>query len=649
MGKTQMVQSKVTGGFWGKIQKKIAGETLYQQYEILNGKKEGLRPEQYSSCILNFEIAAGKKDETYKGYVYSDSELAKWMEAAAYSLRNEPDERLEKMMDDLVGLISDAQMEDGYVNTYFQVLRPQSRLKHFAFSCELYNMGHLMEAAVAYYEATGKRRFLDVMCRTGDLLCRLMEQEGYCHVYDGHPEIELGLCRLFQATGERRYLILAKHFIDERGEQPCFFLTEELLGDNDEGANDKWFGADHHLAHMPVRQQEKADGHAVKAVYLYSAVAELVKEGQDEDGTLERAMLCVWENMTEKRMYVTGAIGQQGYGERFTTDYDLPSDRGYLESCASIGICFWAKRLLALYQDPRYADVMERALYNSVLAGWSLDGRGYFYTNTLHYKRGVTDYREDCKHMENGRQRWFRCACCPPNIMRLITDIQNYALTVVRDTIFFQLYMQGQWKIRTGETIVTVTTNTDYPFDGVVRIHLSTERYPAKARIALRIPEWCKIYGISVDGKRSRNLNISKHGYVILDVELLQDRTIILDMEMEARYVFVNEKVWDCAGKAALVRGPIVYCLEAFDQEEGGLDGIRFSLNSGITIIEGEGILEGAKLLETQGDRIKSSLEGKLYADKPAEAEKCRIRAIPYYTWQNRGETDMDVWLPYRE
>ena len=163
MGKTQMVQSKVTGGFWGKIQKKIAGETLYQQYEILNGKKEGLRPEQYSSCILNFEIAAGKKDETYKGYVYSDSELAKWMEAAAYSLRNEPDERLEKMMDDLVGLISDAQMEDGYVNTYFQVLRPQSRLKHFAFSCELYNMGHLMEAAVAYYEATGKRRFLDVM------------------------------------------------------------------------------------------------------------------------------------------------------------------------------------------------------------------------------------------------------------------------------------------------------------------------------------------------------------------------------------------------------------------------------------------------------------------------------------------------------
>lgn len=649
MGKTEFLYGEINGGFWGKLQEKIARETLYQQYEILNGKKEELRPEQYSHCIENFEIAAGKKKAKYKGYVYSDSELGKWMEACAYSLRNEPDEKLEKIMDDLVDLISDAQMDDGYLNTYFQILRPESRLKHFAFSCELYNMGHLMEAAVAYYEVTGKRKFLDRMCRVGDFLCALMEKEDYCHVYDGHPEIELGLCSLFRVTGERKYLLLAKHFIDERGKQPCFFQTEDLLGDNDDGANNKWFGADHHLAHMLVREQNKADGHAVKAVYLYSAVADIVREGLDHDGTLEKSMLKVWKNMTEKRMYVTGGIGSQSYAERFTTDYDLPSDRGYMETCASIGICLWGKRLLELYSDTSYADIMERALYNNILAGWSLDGKGYFYTNTLHYKRNITDYREDCKHLEKKRQGWFQCACCPPNIMRFITNIQNYALVAKQNMIFFNLYMQGQWKVKIYEDIIMVTVQTDYPYDGVIRMRFLANRKPITINIALRIPDWCTKYGLCINDKVEMNTEKSENGYVMLDMDLSREKTVILNLFMNAEYVFPNKNIWDCIGKVALMRGPIIYCLESVDYEDDNLDGIGIFLNSSISVIEGEGILEGVKLLETEGYKYRSNSYDRLYAYEPAKVDKCRIVAVPYYAWQNRGETDMDVWFPYRE
>lgn len=643
-----LLRGRVTGGFWGKIQKRIAKETLDQQYDILNGKRDGLKPDQYSFCIENFELAAGRKSGEYHGYVYSDSELGKWMEAAAYSLRNMPDQRLEERMDGLVDLVAEAQMEDGYVNTYFQVLRPESRLKHFAFSCELYNMGHLMEAAAAYYETTGKRKFLDVMCKTGDLLCELMKQPEYSRVYDGHPEIELGLYRLYQVTGEKRYLSLAAHFIRERGRQPCFFQSEELLGDNDEGANDKWFGADHHLAHRPVREQEKADGHAVKAMYLYSAVADMVKEGLDTDGSLERAMNRVWKNMTERRMYITGGIGSQGYAERFTVDDDLPPDRGYLETCAAVGVCFWAVRLLRLYREARYADILERALYNGVLAGWSLDGDAYFYTNPLHYKRTVSDYREDCRHLENGRQKWFRCACCPSNVLRLAADIQEYCLTVSPDEVDINLYLQGSWELETGGKRIVIESETEYPFDGKVRLHIRSDEQPFRMRLGLRIPEWCRGYELSLNGEECGEER-SDRGYALMNREWDGKEEIVLTLQMPAEYVFPDPRIWDCAGKAALVRGPLVYCLESLDQEENDLTGIGYRLNAAVEQAEGEGILEGITLLKAAGCRRRGNPDGKPYTALRPAAKECEITAIPYFAWRNRGEADMDVWLPFLE
>lgn len=652
-------EARITGGFWKQKQDMIAKDVIYRQLEILSGGKDGLRPGQESHVIENFQIAAGRSNAPYQGYVYSDSELGKWMEAAAYSLKNVADQKLEGILDSLVELVTKAQMPDGYVNTYFQVLRPESRLKHFAFSCELYNMGHLMEASAAFYEVTGKSRFLEAMCRAGDFLCGWAERPENRHVYDGHAEIELGLTRLYQVTGRRRYLELAEHFIRERGRRPCFFLEEEPLGDNDTGANDFWFGPDHHQAHKPVTEQRTAEGHAVKLVYLYSGVADLVREGLDPDHSLEKAMLAVWENMTARRMYVTGGIGSQGYAERFTGDYDLPGDRGYLETCASVGVCFWADRMLRLYRDGRYGDTFERALYNGVLAGWSLDGNSYFYTNTLHYKRGISDYREDCRHLEKERQLWFRCACCPSNILRLVAKLQEYAWMYEEGIVYVNLYIQGELRVTGAQKDYLLQMDTDYPWDGEVRIRVhsfgerggvSTGRGPISA-LALRIPSWCRSFAIEVNGRRMSEEEMAgqiRQGYLYL-YRLWRDQDeICLRLDMSPGYLFSNGQVWENSGRAVLARGPLIYCLESTDQE-GGLAGIYYDVSQVPSVENGSiqtdhGVKE-LKYLEGKAFRLKEN--GKeLYTDMVPEMEECRYRAIPYFAWGNRGECDMDVWVP---
>lgn len=642
-----MKTAKITGGFWKEKQQKAAFHVLYEQYDILNGKRDGLRPEQYSFGIENFKIAAGMSDAEYHGYVYSDSEVGKWIEAASYSLSNYGDAVMEEKIDSLVDLIEQAQMEDGYLNTYFQVLRPEDRLKHFAFSCELYNMGHLMEAAAAYFEATGKQKFLNVMRRTADLLCEIVRKREYRYVYDGHAEIEIGLYRLYETTGEKKYLELSLHFINERGRQPCFFQQEELLGDNDTGANDQWFGADHHQAHMPVRNQRTAEGHAVKLVYLYASIADMVKEGMDRDGSLEAAMNHVWKNMIGKRMYITGGIGSQGYAERFTKDYDLPGDRGYLETCAAIGLVFWAKGMNDLYHDAGYMDVAERAIFNGVLAGWSLDGNEYFYTNTLHYRRGITDYREDTKHLDGERQKWFRCACCPSNILRLIASIQNYMISVQDHCIYCNLYGSGQWQIDTGGKSIDIEIQTDYPYSGEICITVYSPEGPNDLCIALRIPAWCGKYQVcDGEGRELCQDTELKDGYYMVN-GVRSETKIQLTLEMPVRYVFANHSVWEYSGKAALMRGPLVYCLESVDNDDN-LNGIFWNIKEKFDCMEGVGKLAGLPVLKGWAYRMYSDeKDNRLYFDRIPSMKEYMVTAIPYFAWQNRGKSDMDVWIPY--
>lgn len=640
----KITKARISGGFWKKRQDLIENRIIWEQLEILKGRKDGLQPDEYSYVVDNFRIAAGELNDPYHGFVYSDSELGKWIEAAAYCLRHNPNKRLEEEVDSLVDLICRAQMDDGYINTYFQVLRPSSRLKHFAFSCELYNIGHLMEASATYFEVTGKTKFLNSMCRAADLLCKLIGPDpGQFHIYDGHAEIELGLLKLFNVTGNVRYRDLAKYFVDERGKQPCFFLTEELLGDNDTGANDKWFGPDHHQAHKPVREQSEADGHSVKVTYLYSAATELFLNGADKDGSLFQAADRVWKNMVTHRLYITGAIGSHGYAERFSVDDDLPPDRSYAETCASVGICFWGKRMLRAHHRAEIYDVMEKAMYNGILSGLSLDGQRYFYVNMLHCKHSVTDYREDEKFVITKRSKWFKCACCPSNILRVLENIEEYLFSAEDNTFYIDGYATSDIDLSHDNKKITLHINTDYPYNGNVKIKVNANAEPFT--ISLRVPGWCSNYSLQINGNMLNQVK-NDEGYIVINRIWDVNDTILFQMDMPARYITSNPKVWDTWGKAAVVRGPIVYCLEALEGEET-LSGISFnSLSDFAPVMNcddmfGETILEGSAFQE--GDN------GILYNEYSISSRsETKIKLIPYFTWGNRGRSDMDVFLPIR-
>lgn len=630
--------AQITGGFWKARQQLIADKTIYEQLGILKGEVDGLRPDQYSPVVEDFLIAAGLSNKRYKGRVYSDSELAKWIEAAAYSLRNYPDRVLEQEVDALIDLVCQTQAQDGYINTYFQVQRPESKLAHFAFSCELYNMGHLMEAATAYYWSTGKRKFLDAMCRCADLLCRVVgPEQGKLHVYDGHPEIELGLFSLYKATERTRYFDLFAYFLNLRGTQPCFFVTEELLGDNDVGANDKWFGSDHHQAHQQVRLQRDAVGHAVKLTYLYSAITDLVGESGDKE--LLKAVHSVWDSLTLRRMYVTGGIGSQGYAERFTVDFDLPNDRSYAETCASIGLCFWAKRMLTIERNSLYADVLERALYNGVLHGWSIGGDGYYYTNALSIDTNVSDYREDCKHLSLDRQKWFECACCPPNVLRLVASIEDYCYSVERDTVFVDLYAHGKIAVDAIPQKVTLEIQTDYPYDGLVCVVVKTNE-EANFRIALRKPGWCETYVLFVN-KELRSIP-TQEGYLYLDGPWRNGDVVELRMDMPATYIQADPRVRENRGCVCVMRGPLVYCVEGVDNEL--LHGLCYSSEETLFPEKGTGVLKDSVVL--RGFGYKRGDFNQLYKAYEMEIEKVELVAIPYFLAGNRGKSGMDVWLP---
>lgn len=637
----KILDAKITGGFWKKRQELTETKIIWEQLAILKGETDGLKADEYSHVIENFQLAAGEADGVYHGFVYSDSELGKWIEAAAYCLLHNRNKELEKEVDKLVDLICRAQMPDGYINTYFQVLRPESRLKHFAFSCELYNIGHLMEASVAYYEATGKTKFIDAMCRAADLLCDIIgPAPNQRHVYDGHAEIELGLLRLFEATGKEKYRDLAKYFIDERGKQPCFFLTEELLGDNDTGANDKWFGPDHHQAHKPVREQTKADGHAVKVTYLYSAVTDLIANGVDKDKSLYQADRLVWDNMCNHRVYITGAIGSHGYAERFSVDYDLPSDRSYAETCASVGLCFWGRRMLKLHHSAEIYDVMERAMYNGVLSGLSLDGGSYFYVNMLHCKLGVTDYREDEKHVIPYRSKWFKCACCPSNILRLIENIEPYLFSAEQDTLYIDGYASARLDLENESTNLRLDIDTNYPYSGKIKLKF-TAKSPKRFKIALRIPLWCKQYTLLIKGEKIDN-TVNPDGYIILERVWDSSDEIELLLDLNTRYMKANNNVWDLNGKAALLRGPLVYCVEKVDNPV--MSGLCYNLDYKFEPVRGEGVLEDEILLAGKCNVDRNS--GSLYEECTRQRETVSTTAIPYFAWGNRGKTDMDVFLP---
>ena len=630
MSKFELKDVRVTDGFFSDYAELVRTEVIPYQWEALNDRIPGA---EKSGCIHNFRIAAGEEEGEFVGMVFQDSDLGKWLEAVAYSLTTHPDKKLEAIADDVIDLMARAQRPDGYMDTYFIIKEPHNRWKCLRDCHELYCAGHILEAAVAYYKATGKRRFLDVMKKYMDYILTVFgTEEGKLHGYPGHEEIELALCRLYDVTGEKKYLDLAQYFINQRGTEPNYFIEElKTRGDSFHwDGNDKQ-GMEYFQANQPVRRQKDAVGHSVRAVYLYSGMADVAMRTQDE--SLKEACRTLFCSIAEKRMYVTGGIGSTYNGEAFTFDYDLPNDTAYAESCASIGLIFFMQRMLEMDGDAVYGDVMERALYNTVLSGMGLDGKAFFYVNPLEVFPEADLKDPNKHHVKIERQKWFACACCPPNIARLLADLGQYIYRKDENGVAVDLFIGSEVKVSGG---VTLTQNSQVPFGGKVSFKLSC---PNGTKLTLRVrkPFWTD--GVTCDAEMTE-----KNGYLVVEKVWNDGNTVSFDFAMPVRRVYASPYVRQDLGKVCLMRGPLVYCLEEADNRNN-LHLVSLPEESEIAPAQGEGVLSGMTTLKAKGLRIVPE-EGTLYRGAPCRRkEETQLTFIPYFAWANRGVGEMTVWV----
>lgn len=640
---TDKRQVKIRDDFWGRYIRLVQDTVIPYQYEALHDRVAEAEP---SHAIANFEIAAGRREGEFGGMVFQDSDVAKWLEAVGYSLAITRDPELERQADEVIDLIGEAQMPDGYLNTYFTIKEPGKRWTNLQDCHELYCAGHFIEAAVSYYEATGKDKLLKIMYRMVDHIDSVFgPEEGKLKGYDGHQEIELALIKLYRLTGEKRYLKLSSFFIDQRGQEPNFLRTEW----EKRGGVSHWsrkaepLNLAYFQAHLPVREQSVAIGHSVRAVYMYTAMADLAALNGDD--ALREACVWLWNNMTEKQMYITGGIGSTHHGEAFTFDYDLPNDTIYAETCASIGLIFFAQRMLKLAPEARYADVMERALYNNVLGSMAQDGKHYFYVNPLEVWPQACSCNPGKHHVKPERQGWFGCACCPPNVARLLTSLNEYIYTVHADTLYTNLYIGSELDTVLGGTEVAVALESSYPWEGRVSLKVS----PAEAAefgIALRVPSWSRSVEIKVNGEAVDAAACMEQGYAVIRRVWNAGDIIEAVIPMEAHRVYAHPNLRADAQKTAIQRGPLVYCLEAADNGEP-LSSISLSNSGEFTEAFEKSLLGGAVVVEANGFRVnQEGWSGGLYSREKAALEPVKVTAVPYYLWGNRGSGEMKVWIP---
>lgn len=622
-------------GFFKRYEDLVIHEVIPYQEKALRDEIDGA---EKSHAIENFTMAAqviatGHSEGEFYGMVFQDSDVYKWLEAVAYSLRIHPDAALEARADELIALIGLAQHADGYLNTYFTVKAPDKRWTNLQEAHELYCAGHMIEAAVAFAESAGKTQLLDIARRMADHIYSHFisdGNEGYC----GHPEIELALMRLYRQTEEPRYLELARHFIDARGTN--FFVRERVKYPWIVWGNNP-LDREYTQTHLPVREQTDAVGHAVRAVYLYTGMADTAHE--TGDAALASACRALWESITRHRMYVTGGIGSAYEGECFTKDYHLPNDTAYAETCASVALVFFARQMLALDKRAEYADVMERALYNGVLAGMQLDGRRFFYVNPLEALPGISGEAISHKHALPVRPKWFACACCPPNVARLLTSLGRYAWSVEGVTVYSHLFIAGTLALPE-EIDGSVTLDTAYPYDGALRYRIHTPNGTASFTLAIRLPAWSGETALHYNGLPATYT--VKDGYAMLTREFADGDEIAVSLDMSVRRVFPSQHIAADSARVAFTRGPLVYCAEGVDNA-GDVLGLRAERDAPVKAVAMDA-LGDVVTLHVKGHRLHD--EGALYAYERPQAEPCDITLIPYYTWGNRGLNEMRVWLP---
>lgn len=628
----QLSKINITDAFWKRYTDLVEDVIIPYQWDIMNDNIPGV---ESSHCLENFKIAAGLKKGQFYGAVFQDTDVAKWLEAVGYSLAEKKNKKLEKLADDAIDVIVQAQQKDGYLDTYFIIKEPEQRWRNLCEGHELYSAGHMIEAAIAYYEGTGKRKLLDSMIRLADLICRTFgPEEGQNHGYPGHQEIELALVRLYRVTQDKKYLKQAKYFLDIRGVGENYFLVERKqknfkrifpeLEDYDPAYSQ---------SHEPVRKQKTAEGHAVRAVYMYSAMADVAEEYQDKE--LMEACENLWENITQKRMYITGGIGSSGFLERFTTDYDLQNDSNYSETCASIGMALFSLRMANITRDSRYAEVMEQELYNNILAGIAQDGKSFFYVNPLEIKPRQCMPHTSRAHVKARRQKWFGVACCPPNIARTLASLGQYIYGVDGADIYTHLYIGNQTDIPVNNDVVQIRIDSMFPWNGNIKVKVQGVK--EKIKLHFRIPSYSENFQLYCNGEE-QELKVN-NGYAY--VEICENSRIDIQFDMPVAFLHANYKVSADVGKVAIKRGPIVYCLEEIDN---GPDLQCIYLSSKEAHVRKSRSFPECFEIELQGRRLISKSEG-LYSSDGLSYSDVNIQAIPYAYWNNRREGEMLVWI----
>jgi len=571
----------------------------------------------------NFAKAAKLQEGKFEGIYFNDSDVYKVLEGASYSLQAHPDPKLEKQVDEVIAWIAAAQQANGYLSTFFTIKEPDKRWTNLKDMHELYCAGHLFEAAVAHYRATGKRTLLDVATKFADRIGEIFSPEKR-HDVPGHEEIELGLVKLSQATGEKKYLDLAKFFLDIRGR-----VSKQ---------RPKVYGP-YCQDHQPVTEQSEPTGHAVRAMYLYSSMADVAAATGDK--AYMKALDRLWVNTVQRKMYITGAIGSTRKGEAFGANYQLPNASAYAETCASIGMCLWNHRMNLLHADAKYADTFERTLYNGMLAGVDLGGEKFFYVNPL---------ASDGQHH---RQAFFGCACCPTNVVRFIPSVPGYVYAASDTAVYVSLYAAGTGKVKLADGTVELAQQTRYPWEGNVKITVTPDVACDKFDVMLRIPAWTHrqapadaLYQpeplpadqvaptIKVNGDAVAEPEMVK-GYARLHRKWKSGDTIELHLPMPVRRVHAHPSVTDDTGRVALQRGPIVYCFEGVDNPNG-LDSFYLPDSTRFLIESRKDLLGGVAVITAKARTIPSG---------GAKEADINVQAIPYYAWDHRQESPMAVWV----
>jgi len=619
---------RIEGDFWRERLDTVLTRTIPSQHARLveHGLLDSLDVPQPPPPLR----IPRNKNNNFTTQIFWDSDVGKWIEAASYALQHRRDATIEAQIDAITEQLAKAQLSDGYLNCWYIGREIDKRWTNLRDNHELYCAGHMLEGAVAYFQATGRRKLLDIMLRYVDHIAATFGRgEGQKRGYCGHQEIELALIKLYAVTRDRRHLDLASYFIDERGRLPHYFDIEAVA----RGEDPKQFFQrtyEYNQSHKPVREQDKVVGHAVRAMYMYSAMADLAAELGDD--SLKRACEALWKDVTGKRMYVTAGLGPAAANEGFTVDYDLPNDTAYAETCASVALIFWAQRMLNLELDGAYADIMELALYNGALSGLARNGTQYFYQNPL---------ESDGSHT---RWDWHPCPCCTMNVSRLVASIGGYFYSTAADTLAVHLYGGNTADVSVGGSEVRIRQETDYPWSGRVAISVDPKS-PATIRLKLRIPTWARTAAIGVNGEPV-DATRSERGYVAIEREWKAGDRVDLDMPMPVERIYANPKVKMDVGRVSLKRGPLVYCLEQIDNPAAPVGMLKLSREAKAEtelrndLFDGiVGIVAEAKAAEV------ASWDGNLYRSAPPEHAATRLTAVPYYSWNNRGPNRMLVWI----